>query len=110
MPVNIRGSHPGMGMNPEVAKDILRITALWSDARARFGGEGAFLFGSFSAADAYFAPVATRFATYGVALDGAARDYARALLAAPAVAEWCAAARTETEFVAADEPYAQERK
>ena len=106
MPVNIRSRYPGKGMSPEVAKDIERIGALWSAARAEFGRGGPYLFGAFSAADAYYAPVATRLVTYGVALAGAAREYQQALLAAPAVQAWCADAVKETEFVAADEPYA----
>lgn len=105
MPMNIRGRHPGKGMNAEVAKDIARIGALWTSARMQYGRAGAYLFGAFSAADAYFAPVATRFATYGVALAGAAQDYLGAVLNAPAVKEWCAAGIGEPEFVAADEPY-----
>ena len=51
-------------------------------------------------ADAFFAPVVTRFETYAVALPQAAQDYCKA------VREWCDAARRETEFVQADEPYA----
>ena len=93
-------------MNADVAKDIARITALWGAARTQFGGGGAYLFGTFSAADAYFAPVASRFATYGVELSGQAKDLQRALLEAPAVRAWVAEAVKETEFVAEDEPYA----
>lgn len=106
MPMNIRGRYPGKGMNPEVATDIARIAALWEDARRQFGRGGAYLFGAFCAADAYYAPVATRFVTYGVALTGDAGAYQQALLEAPAVRDWCGAALQETEFVAADEPYA----
>ncbi|TAK42164.1 MAG: glutathione S-transferase family protein [Betaproteobacteria bacterium] len=105
MPMNIRGRYPGKGMNPEVATDIARIAALWEDARRHFGRGGAYLFGAFCAADAYYAPVATRFVTYGVALTGDAGAYQQALLEAPAVRDWCGAAAQETEFVAADEPY-----
>ncbi len=100
MPMNIRSSHPGKGMNPDVAKDIARISALWAAARRPF------LFGEFSAADAFYAPVATRFVTYGVDLKGAARDYQRALLNSPGVKAWNADAVKETEFFADDEPYA----
>ena len=106
MPMNIRGSYPGKGMNPEVAKDIARICALWTETRTAFGGGGQFLFGAFSAADAFFAPVATRFVTYGVALEGAARQYQQALLGSAGVKAWSADAVKETEFVAEDEPYA----
>ena len=100
MPMNIRNRYPGKGMTDAAAADIARIAALWAAA------EGPFLFGSFCAADAFFAPVATRFVTYGVSLQGAARDYQQRLLAAPAVAAWSADAIRETEFVAMDEPYA----
>jgi len=106
MPMNIRSSYPGKGMTPDVAKDIARIQTLWTEARKAFGGKGPFLFGEFGAADAFYAPVATRFVTYGVDLAGAALDYQRALLATPAVKAWAADAVKETEFVAEDEPYA----
>ena len=64
------------------------------------------LFGQFTIADAYYAPVAARFLTYAVALPPVAQRYAGALLELPAVREWMAQARRETEFVRADEPYA----
>jgi glutathione S-transferase len=106
MPMNIRSRYPGKGMNPDVAKDIARIGALWGAAKKDFGGGGPYLFGEFSAADAYFAPVASRFATYDVKLDGPAKELQQALLDAPAVRAWSAEAVKETEFVAEDEPYA----
>lgn len=70
---------------------------------------GRFLFGAYCAADAYFTPVATRFVTYGVALRGEARDYQEALLGTASFSAWRKAALQETEFVAADEPYAAPR-
>ncbi len=106
MPMNIRSRYPGKGMTPEVAKDVARIQTLWSEARQAFGGNGVFLFGTFGAADAFYAPVATRFVTYGVELAGAAREYQQALLDSPGVQAWSADAVRETEFVAEDEPYA----
>ena len=106
MPVNIRASHPGKGMSPEVQQDIERIVEIWESCRARFGKGGELLFGQFTVADAYYAPVATRFLTYAVTLPPAAQRYADSLLRLPAVREWMAQARRETEFVPADEPYA----
>jgi glutathione S-transferase len=105
--MNIRASLPGKGMSPAVERDIARIVALWRDCRSRFGSGGALLFGQFTVADAYFAPVATRFITYAVSLPAAARDYVEAVRKLPAVTEWMNAARRETAFVAADEPYAE---
>jgi glutathione S-transferase len=106
MPMNIRSRYPGKGMKPDVAKEIARIESLWTETRKTFGAKGPFLFGGFSAADAFYAPVATRFVTYGVTLDGAARDYQQTVLDSPGVKAWSAAAVKETEFVAEDEPYA----
>lgn len=109
MPMNIRAALPGKGMSPAVERDIQRIAALWSDCRSRYGSGGELLFGHFTVADAYFAPVAMRFITYAVSLPAAARDYVEAVRKLPAVAEWMAAAKRETAFVAADEPYAEPR-
>jgi glutathione S-transferase len=106
MPMNLRGCYPGKGMNAEVAKDIARISSLWTATRKDFGRAGPYFFGAFSAADAYYAPVATRLVTYDVKLTGAALDYQQALLAAPAVQAWTTDAVKETEFYAEDEPYA----
>jgi glutathione S-transferase len=100
MPMNIRSRYPGKGMNEGVARDIARISAIWAAAKRPY------LFGEFGAADAFYAPVATRLVTYGVELKGAAKDYQRALLEAPGVKAWSADAVKETEFVAEDEPYA----
>jgi glutathione S-transferase len=106
MPMNLRASLPGKGRNPKSEKDIERIVEIWTSCRSRFGRGGEFLFGRFGVADAFYAPVATRFRTYAVSLPPAAQAYADTLLAAAAVREWMDAGRRETEFVAADEPYA----
>ena len=98
MAMNLRRSFPGVGMTPEVKSDIARIEAIWSDSLQRYGGP--FLCGDFSIADAMYAPVATRFETYAVALSTPARTYANTILALPAMQEWYAAARTETEVLA----------
>ena len=110
MPMNIRSSHPGKGMTPEVRAEIDRIEFLWAAARSRFGAGGDFLFGRFCAADAMFAPVVMRFATYAVPCGPVASRYCEAVKAAPAVMAWNEGARAETEFVADDEPYAEPPK
>jgi len=109
MPMNLRSSHPGKGMSAEVAQDIERLSGHWRRTRSEFGMGGRFLFGSYCAADAYFTPVATRFVTYGVSLEGEARSYQQALLGAASFTAWRKAALEETEFFAADEPYAAPR-
>ena len=95
MPMNLRASKPGRGLNPDVARDVARVTDIWRDCRARFGGDGPFLFGRFGNADAMWAPVVTRFETYGVALDEACRAYSRAILDLAPMREWYAAGRAE---------------
>jgi len=110
MPMNIRASLPGKGMNADVQQDIDRIVAIWQSCRERFGQDGAMLFGRFTVADACYAPVVMRFMTHAVALPPAAQAYADAVRALPAVQEWMAAARSETAFVAADEPYAEVKR
>jgi glutathione S-transferase len=95
MPMNLRDQPPRPQGSDAVAADIERITAIWRDCRTRFGAGASFLFGAFSAADAMYAPVATRFRTYGVALDPVCQAYADALLDLPAFLEWQRAARQE---------------
>ena len=104
MPMDIRASHPGQGMMPEVRADIDRITGLWRDCRQRFAKmasrDDGFLFGTISAADAMYAPVATRFRTYGVKLDADADAYRNTVLAHPAMVEWIDAAKREPWTIA----------
>jgi glutathione S-transferase len=99
MPMNIRASYPGKGMAPGVRTDIERVTSIWRDCRKRFAGAAAkddgFLFGTFGAADAMYAPVVMRFRTFGVPLDADSEAYATAVMAHPAVKEWIDAAKNE---------------
>jgi len=82
-------------MPASLVRDITRIAELWNEGLARFGGP--FLAGaSFTAADAFFAPVAFRVQTYGLVLDGAAAAYAERLLALPAMRSWYGDAIAET--------------
>ena len=75
--------------------DIDRIAEIWTDCRPRASGGGPFLFGAFGAADAFYAPVATRFRTYGVVLEGAAAAYRDALLTWHDLIAWTEAAQVE---------------
>jgi glutathione S-transferase len=74
---------------------VARIDALWADCHARFGGGGPFLFGRFSAADAMYAPVVSRFHTYAIEVGPASAAYMQAMMALPAWQEWYAAALKE---------------
>jgi glutathione S-transferase len=100
MSMDLLGRLPSPPMNAALETDIKRIAAVWKDTRARFGRGGPFLFGAFSNADAMYAPVATRFRTYGVDLsrfgdDGTGAAYAEAILALPAMEDWTEGAQAE---------------
>ena len=97
MPMNVRREIPGRTRTPEVAAEIARIETIWNDCRGSHGAHGPFLFGAFCIADAMYAPVVSRLRTYGVALGGAAAQYAGVIHALPAMQEWIAGARAETE-------------
>lgn len=105
MPMNVSATLPGLGWSETVQKDVERISAMWRGLRARFGADGPFLFGRFSVADAYYAPVVFRFATYRPPLPASAADYVQTMLALPAMRAWGEAAAQENEFVPEDEPY-----
>ena len=103
MPMNLRKSLPGKGRGRDVAEDIERICAIWAGCRARYGADGPFLFGCFTAADVMYTPVATRFQTYAVELDDVSQDYVDAVLARPDLLEWHEAALEEPWVIAEDE-------
>ena len=107
-PMNIEVFFPDVGAklwaeDEALRADVARLDAAWSDALQ--GSGGPFLFGAFSAADAYFAPVAVRLSRFGLPVSEAAAAYRDALLAHPAVEDWIADAMREQVFVAEDEPY-----
>jgi len=96
MDMDLQNLKPGEGMGEGVAENIERISAIWEDCRNRFGGGGDFLFGAgFCAADIMFAPVVTRFQTYGVELPPVCRAYADAVLDTLLMREWYEAAQAE---------------
>ena len=95
LPMNVRKSFPPADLSEEVRGDIDRILQLWAQARARWGGTGDFLFGDWSAVDIMYAPVVTRFITYGVPVPNFAAAYMKAVLSQPHVAEWIDKAQDE---------------
>ncbi len=103
LPMNIRADRPGVAITEGVRAEIDRIAALWRDCRGRFGAGGDFLFGRFSMADAMFAPVVARFATYHVALGEVEQCYADSVRALPAMREWAAAAAAEPWVIESEE-------
>jgi glutathione S-transferase len=95
MSMDVVGRRPQRLRSEAVRSDIARIEALWAEARRRFGQGGPHLLGAFGAADAYFAPVAFRFRTYGVEPRGEAGAVLRTLLDHPAVRAWAEAGAGE---------------
>ena len=111
-PMNIEAHLPEVGAQvlaaqPGVAADLARITTMWADALAASGGP--FLFGAYSVADAYFAPVVSRLRTYALPVPPAVQTYMDAVWASPGVAAWVAGALAEQTYVAFDEPYRAHR-
>jgi glutathione S-transferase len=90
-------------LTPQVAENVRRIDAIWSECRKRFGAGGPFLFGAFGAADAMYAPVVSRFHTYAVEVGATSRAYMGAVMELPAWREWESAARKEEWVLAQDE-------
>jgi glutathione S-transferase len=103
LPMNMWRPVKRRELAPEVQSNVTRIDAMWTDCRRRFGAGGAFLFCTFGAADAMYAPVVARFHTYAVELGATARTYADAVMALPAWAEWRAAALVEPWVLPEDE-------
>lgn len=97
-PMDILARVPNHPINDETKRNVARIQFLWRECRREFGQGGDFLFGSFGLVDCFYAPVVTRFITYGIALDETARAYIEAVTSWAAMKEWTqAAAREEAE-------------
>lgn len=107
-PMNIEASLPEVGAlawrdKPAVRADVARIDALWQDLLEASGGP--MLFGTFSAADAFFAPVCMRLRTYGLPISEVSAAYVRRVADQPGVAAWIADALAEADFREFEEPY-----
>ena len=95
LPFNVRRNFGSVNLSGEVEAEVVRILNLWAQARARFGGTGEYLFGDWGAADIMFAPVVTRFVTYGVKVPPFAAAYMEAALHRWDVVEWIELAQDE---------------
>jgi glutathione S-transferase len=102
-PMNLGKRFAARDRGDAVAADVHRICEIFRGTRARFGSGGEFLFGAFSAADAMYAPVAARFATYSIPLDAASQAYVDAVIAYPFFQEWRSAALNEPWVIADSE-------
>ena len=94
--MNIHRPVASKKLSEDALANVARIQQIWTDCRARYGGEGSYLFGAFTAADAMFAPVVHRFRTYDIATSPPVRDYMKSMLANPAFGKWTDDALAET--------------
>jgi glutathione S-transferase len=111
-PMNIEASLPEIGAliwrdKPTVRSDVQRLVQMWSGLLEQHGGP--MLFGDFSIADAYFAPVCMRIASYALPVPAVAADYLQRVSALPGVAAWIAGALAEQDFLDFEEPYRLKR-
>ena len=111
-PQNIEAQLPEVGQRlltrqPEVATDLARIVGMWSKALADSGGP--FLFGAYTIADAYYAPVVGRIRTYGLPVPADLSPYLDAVWSSPGVAVWVQGALAEADFLDFEEPYRKSR-
>ncbi len=96
MPMDFARKHPMPDLNDDAKGQVARIVEAWTKALSRNAGDG-FLFGRFSIADCMFAPVVSRFLTYGVELPPPVKAYAQRVVALPAMKEWGRAAQAEVD-------------
>lgn len=102
MPMNCRARRM-VNLTDSAKKDIEQVDKLWSEACQRYSNEGPWLFGQFSLADVFYAPVVLRFVTYGIEVSEVSQRYMDAVMAHPAIGEWLQEALKETEIVELDE-------
>jgi glutathione S-transferase len=107
-PMNVEASLPQIGAlvwrdHPAVRSDVERIVVLWTELLEQHGGP--LLFGAFTIADAYFAPVALRLKTYALPVPGPITGYIEQVLALPGARDWIEGALAEQDFLAFEEPY-----
>jgi glutathione S-transferase len=107
-PMNIEANLPDVGAliwrdKPAVRADVARLVEMWSALLQQHGGP--MLFGHFTVADAYFAPICTRIKTYGLPVPADIAAYVERVLALPGVQAWTTQAKAENDFLAFEEPY-----
>ncbi len=98
LPMNCR-ARKKLSLNSELDAEIARILGLWDEAREKYQDQGPYLFGDFSIADAFYAPVVMRFLTYGVSLSPLSQEYVANMVQNEAVQAWVQGAKSETEVL-----------
>lgn len=99
LPINCRKKFHDISLSPGTIREIERIKTLWRNCRTQFGGEGEWLFGEYSIADAMYAPMALRFEGYSIGLGEVEEAYVRSILKQPSIVEWIEAGKAEKEVI-----------
>ena len=94
--MNLHRPVRAIALSADARANVARIQQIWTECRERYRKLGPFLFGSFGAADAMFAPVVHRFRTYALAVEPEAQAYMETMMALPAFQEWTRAGLAET--------------
>lgn len=100
LPMNCRKSMTYSPVSAELQAEITRIQAIWTKCRKRFRTNGSYLFGSFTIADAMYAPVVLRFNSYGINCGEFAQEYMANMLGLPELRDWITAGQAEVEHMA----------
>ena len=98
--MNCRSEHRSVAITPDIEEEVRRVEAIVSDCRRTYWQKGPWLFGTFSIADAMFAPIIFSLNTYDIRCNSAVNDYAETLRKDAFVREWFEAARAEKETIA----------
>ncbi|HDZ08314.1 glutathione S-transferase family protein [Pseudohongiella sp.] len=103
LPMNCRATARHVAGNAALEKEIARVDRIWSNCRQTHVSRGPWLFGQFSIADCMFAPVVSRFSTYGIKMSPEAAQYMECVLDDEHMREWLRQARAESEILDAEE-------
>lgn len=97
--MNFRALNRKVEINDEIQKEIQRIDQLWSQYRKKYHADGPWLFGRLSIADCMYAPVASRFKTYGVEVSAQSQEYIQTVFSHPCIKQWLLDSQSETEVI-----------
>ena len=108
--MNMARPHVKKALSDDAKANVARIETIWAETRAAYGAGGSFLFGKFSAADAMFAPVVSRFESYAVDVTPSTKAYMDAMRSLPAWQEWRSAGLKETWLLPQFEEFPREQR
>jgi glutathione S-transferase len=99
LPMNCRRMTRFENISADLQKDIDRVLQIWQECREQYGEQGDFLFGNFSIADAFYAPVVLRFNTYSIPVNDTTQSYIDTIIALPEIQEWIESSKQDPLIV-----------